>query len=332
MKPRYVSVVLLLITTCCLEAEANLGKKSVNSFPPEALLSTGHYHTTCPDAEAIINQKVTAWFKKDPTLAPAIIPLHFHDCAVRGCDASILLNHTNGERATHESRTLRGFQVIDDIKAEVERKCPKTVSCADILTAAARDATILAGGPFWEVPFGRKDGRISIAREASLVPQGHENITALLHFFQELGLDILDLVSLSGSHTIGRSTCNSFMNRVYNFNGTGKPDPSLNVYYLKMLKRRCKRETDLVHLDAITPRTFDNVYYTNLLRKVGLLSTDQLLYSDSRTGPFVQAFATQPFLFSSQFAASMVKLGNVHVLTRPHEGEIRTNCNYVNPV
>ncbi|KAK4285612.1 hypothetical protein QN277_002288 [Acacia crassicarpa] len=327
-----VSVILLLFTTRYLEAEANVSKKSVNFLTPEALLSADHYHTTCPDAEAIINQKVTAWVQKDPTLAPSIIRLHFHDCAVRGCDASILLNSANSERAANESRTLRGFQVIDDIKAEVERRCPKTVSCADILTAAARDATILAGGPFWEVPFGRKDGRISIAREASLVPQGHENITTLLDFFTELGLDILDLVSLSGAHTIGRSTCKSFMNRVYNFNGTAKPDPSLNMYYLEILKRRCKREMDLVHLDVISPRTFDNVYYTNLVRKVGLLSTDQLLYSDSRTGPFVQAFATQPFLLSSQFAASMVKLGNVHVLSRPHEGEIRTNCNYVNPV
>ncbi|KAF7822469.1 peroxidase 7-like [Senna tora] len=310
-----------------LTLEENLGKKSA-----EALLSNTHYNTTCPDAEAIINQKVAAWVKKDPTLAPSIIRLHFHDCVVRGCDASILLNYPNSERAAYESRSLRGFQVIDDIKTEVEKKCPRTVSCADILTAAARDATILAGGPFWEVPLGRRDGRVSIAREASLVPHGHENITALVGLFQELGLDILDLVTLSGSHTIGRSTCHSFMDRLYNFNGTGKPDPSLNIYYLKMLRRRCQGELDLVHLDVISPRIFDNVYYTNLKRKVGLLSTDQSLFSDARTGPFVEAFATQPFLFTSQFAVSMVKLGNVHVLTRPNQGEIRANCNYVNPL
>lgn len=88
----------------------------------------------------------------------------------------------------------------------------------------------------------------------------------------------------------------------------------------------------MVHLDVITPRTFDNVYFTNLKRKVGLLSTDQSLFSDARTAPFVEAFATQPFLFTSQFAVSMVKLGNVHVLTTPNEGEIRANCNYVNPL
>lgn len=96
--------------------------------------------------------------------------------------------------------------------------------------------------------------------------------------------------------------------------------------------KRCKRVMDLVHLDVITPRTFDTTYYTNLMRKVGLLSTDQSLFSDARTAPFVEAFATQPFLFTSQFSVSMVKLGNVHVLTRPNEGEIRVNCNYVNTV
>lgn len=251
---------------------------------------------------------------------------------MQGCDASILLNHIGSERTAFESRTLRGFQLIDDIKSELEKNCPKTVSCADILTAAARDATILAGGPFWEVPFGRKDGKISLTKEANLVPQGHENITSLLQFFQQRGLDMLDLVTLSGSHTIGRSTCYSFMDRLYNFNGTKKPDPSLNIYYLNLLRKRCKGVMDLVHLDVITPRSFDTTYYTNLKRKVGLLSTDQLLYSDVRTAPFVEALATQPFLFDSQFSVSMVKLGNVQVLTRPNEGEIRVNCNYVNAV
>ncbi|CAL5199608.1 unnamed protein product [Lathyrus oleraceus] len=335
MKFHYLSLFLFVFI---LELSTNIygvssPKKSVKPLlPAEALLSISHYHSTCPDAEGVISQKVAAWVNKDPTLAPAIIRLHFHDCAVRGCDASVLLNHKGSERTAFESRTLRGFGMIDEIKTELEKRCPRTVSCADILTAAARDATILAGGPFWEVPFGRKDGRISLTKEANLVPQGHENITGLLAFFQERGLDMLDLVTLSGSHTIGRSTCYSIMNRIYNFNGTGKPDPSLSVYYLKLLRKRCKKDLDLVHLDVITPRTFDTTYYKNLVRKVGLLSTDQLLFSDARTGPFVEAFATQPFLFDSQFSVSMVKLGNVQVLTRPNEGEIRVNCNYVNHV
>ncbi|KAK9269376.1 hypothetical protein L1049_001148 [Liquidambar formosana] len=298
---------------------------------PADYLSFTYYLNTCPDLEGIIQSKVQAWIKKDYTLAASIIRLHFHDCAVRGCDASILLNHTGSERTAEVSKTLRGFQVIDEIKAEVEKRCPKTVSCADILTAAARDATVIAGGPFWEVPFGRKDGRISISKEANIVPDGHENVTALIELFQSKGLNILDLVILSGSHTIGRCTCSSIQYRLNNFNGTGKADPSIDMKYLNLLKRNCRRELNYVNLDATTPRTFDSIYYTNLQKKMGLLSTDQLLYSDARTSPFVAALASQPSLFFNQFAASMVKLGNVQVLTGPKEGEIRQNCNFVNP-
>lgn len=88
--------------------------------------------------------------------------------------------------------------MIDDIKAEVEKKCPKIVSCADILTAAARDATVQVGGPYWAVPYGRKDGRVSIAKETEMVPMGHEDITSLLENFQSQGLNVVDLVVLSG--------------------------------------------------------------------------------------------------------------------------------------
>ncbi|KAM0952166.1 putative peroxidase [Dioscorea sansibarensis] len=294
-------------------------------------LSFTHYAKTCPTMEAVVHNKVGQWIERDTTLAPAIIRLHFHDCAIRGCDASILLNHTGSERRAKASKTLRGFNVINDIKQELERRCPKTVSCADILTSAARDATLKVGGPFWEVPYGRKDGRVSKAKEAELVPMGHENITHLIDFFQTRGLNPLDLVVLSGSHTIGRSTCSSFQNRLYNFTSKGKPDPTIDPKYLKFLKKKCRGSTKskYVHLDATTPTKFDAVYYENLERRMGLLSTDQLLNSDMRTAPIVAALASQPMLFSQQFAVSMVNLGNVQVLTG-NRGEIRTNCNFVN--
>ncbi|XP_059633685.1 peroxidase 7 [Cornus florida] len=298
--------------------------------PLDNILSFSHYYKSCPDVERIISRKVNEWIKKDYTLAASLIRLHFHDCAIRGCDASILLNHDGSERMANVSRSLRGFEVIDDIKQELERKCPKMVSCADILTAATRDATVAVGGPFWMVPFGRRDGRVSLAKEAETVPMGREKITELIEFFQSKGLNILDLVVLSGSHTIGRSTCGSVQYRLYNFNGTGKPDPSIDVQYLNFLRRKCRWASEYVELDATTPKKFDNVYYTNLQKKMGLLSTDQMLYSDSRTSPLVAAMASQPSIFQSQFAVSMVKLGNIQDLSSEDEGEIRVNCNYKN--
>ncbi|CBI27386.3 unnamed protein product, partial [Vitis vinifera] len=303
-----------------------LENPSLNEMLPG--LSFSYYRQTCPDLEAIINRKVKEWIDKDYTLAASLIRLHFHDCAVKGCDASILLDHPGSERWADASKTLRGFQVIDDIKAEVERKCPKTVSCADILTAAARDATILI--PFWMVPYGRKDGRVSIDKEAQTVPMGRENVTALLEFFQSKGLNVLDLVVLSGAHTIGRTTCGAMQHRLYDFHGTGEPDPSISPKYLKFLRRKCRWASEYVDLDAITPRTFDVMYYKNLQHNMGLLATDQMLGSDSRTSDLVATLVSKPSIFYSQFALSMEKLGNTQVLTG-EDGEIRVNCNFVNP-
>ncbi|MQM21190.1 hypothetical protein Taro_054224 [Colocasia esculenta] len=296
----------------------------------EDFLFFDHYAKTCPKMESIVHNRVSYWVKQDPTLGPALLRLHFHDCAVKGCDASILLNHPGSERAAKASQSLRGFQVIDDIKAEVERQCPGVVSCADILTAAARDATVKIGGPFWDVQYGRKDGLVSLAKDAETVPMGKESITDLIEFFQARGMNLLDLVILSGAHTIGRSTCGSVQHRVYNFTGTGKPDPSVNGKYLNYLRRKCRWASEYVQLDATTPTKFDGAYYGNLERQMGLLSTDQLLHSDSRTSPVVATLVSQPYLFYQQFAVSMVNLGNVQVLTGDDEGEIRSNCNFVN--
>lgn len=55
----------------------------------------------------------------------------------------MLLNSTDNNTAEKDAipnLTLAGFNVIDDIKNAVEAIYPKTVSCADILALAARDA------------------------------------------------------------------------------------------------------------------------------------------------------------------------------------------------
>jgi peroxidase len=62
---------------------------------------------------------------------------------ISGCGGSVLLNSTGNNTAEKDvipNLTLAGFDFIDDIKNAAEEKCAKTVSCADILALAARDA------------------------------------------------------------------------------------------------------------------------------------------------------------------------------------------------
>lgn len=61
----------------------------------------------------------------------------------QGCDASILLDSTDGNPSEKESPpnlTVEGYDLIDKIKTRLEDMCNATVSCADIVALAARDA------------------------------------------------------------------------------------------------------------------------------------------------------------------------------------------------
>lgn len=49
-----------------------------------------------------------------------------------------------GEKlALSNINSLRSFEVIDQVKEALEKSCPETVSCADIIIMASRDAVAL---------------------------------------------------------------------------------------------------------------------------------------------------------------------------------------------
>ena len=143
-----------------------------------------------------------------------------------------------------------------------------------------------------------------------------------------------------GGHTIGDAHCAAFRARLYNFSGTGQPDPTLSTEYLVQLQSICPSTNPdpntLTDFDLTTPDTFDNKYYTNLINNEGLLQSDQELYStDSSVNgatdaiALVKTYSANNNAFLHAFARSMINIGNISPLTG-NEGEIRLNCRKVN--
>lgn len=137
----------------------------------------------------------------------------------------------------------------------------------------------------------------------------------------------------AGGHTIGFAQCFTFKPRLFNFGGSGGPDPSLDSSMLQSLQTACPNQgssdTNLVPLDSTTTNKFDNIYYKNLVNNSGLLQSDQALMGDNTTAAMVAYYSKFPYLFSKDFGASMVKMANIGVLTGQN-GEIRKNCRVVN--
>ena len=71
---------------------------------------------------------------------------------LQGCDASIMLDNSpsiDSEKFSFvNNNSIRGFEVIDGAKAQVESICPGVVSCADIAAVAARDASVAVSNTF----------------------------------------------------------------------------------------------------------------------------------------------------------------------------------------
>ncbi|KAG2595376.1 hypothetical protein PVAP13_5KG069700 [Panicum virgatum] len=175
-----------------------------SSFVHSQGLQIGFYDSYCPDAEDIVRSTVEQYYVKDATIAPALLRLHFHDCFVQGCDASVLISGASSERSAPQNFGLRGFEVIDDAKSQLEAVCPGVVSCADILALAARDTVDLTGGPSWSVPLGRRDGRISLASGANALPSPADPVSVQRQKFADQGLSDHDLVTYRYDCSSGR--------------------------------------------------------------------------------------------------------------------------------
>ncbi|XP_074587670.1 peroxidase 11 [Curcuma longa] len=302
-------------------------------------LSLSYYSKTCPTVQDIVRLETDCAVKANPRNAAFIIRLHFHDCFVQGCDGSVLLDDTAsliGEKhADQNVNSLQGFELVDKLKEKVEAECPGVVSCADLLALAARDATLLVGGPYWDVPVGRLDSKTaSVDLANSDIPSPRQNLAALVAKFLEKGLSVTDMVALVGSHTVGMSRCVNFRDRIYggDFHLTSKGEPAAQAHLAK-LKEVCPAEggdDNVAGMDYYSPSVFDNAFFETLLQGSGVLNSDQEMYSSLlsfQTSHIVDKYWADPAAFFKDFADGMVKMGNI---TNPEGGEVRKNCRFIN--
>ncbi|KAJ9566555.1 hypothetical protein OSB04_002521 [Centaurea solstitialis] len=300
-------------------------------------LKVGFYKKSCPKAEDIVYKVISDVMAVAPSLSGPLLRLHFHDCFIRGCDGSILLDSPTKqtEKYSAPNLSLRGFNIIDRVKLAIEEACPGVVSCADIAAIVARDVTVATKGPYWEVETGRRDGNVSLIAEPSTPPTGlppfFSNINMLKQSFAQRGLNVKDLVVLSGGHTIGTAGCSSFNARLYNFTGKGDMDPTMDPNYIARLKLKCKLgdQTTLAELDPGSVRTFDDSYFKLVNKRRGLLQSDAALLDDPETRAYMVQATSHGSTFFKDFGVAMVKMGRIGVLTGS-QGEVRKVCTKTN--
>ncbi|CAL0322835.1 unnamed protein product [Lupinus luteus] len=288
-------------------------------------MRVGFYSSSCPRAEDIIRQVVQKHFNQDRSITGGLLRMHFHDCFVKGCDASILIDSTKGkpsEKTASPNLTVRGYKMIDDIKRSLEQACPSTVSCADIITLATRDAVAMAGGPRYNIATGRRDGLVSNPSDADKLPGPNSHVSDAMEIFTLNGMTLNEMVTLLGAHTVGFTHCNFFSDRLN--------DTNLDIDLAAKLKKTCaKNNASPVFLDQSTPFVFDNQFYKQILLKRGVLFIDSQLALDPSSRGLVSTFASNGDNFQQRFADAMIKMGNIGVLVN-NDGEIRNNCRVFN--
>ncbi|PHT54216.1 Lignin-forming anionic peroxidase [Capsicum baccatum] len=248
-----------------------------------AQLSATFYDDTCPDAFNTIRATIRQAISEELRMAASLILLHFHDCFV-----------LSEKTAVPNLGSARGFGIIEDVKREVEESCPGVVSCADILAVTTRDASVAesshnffsVGGPSWMVKLERRDSTSANKTLANTdIPGPFDSLDKLISRFANKGLSTRDMVALSGFMAMEQTS----------------------MLILQALD--CPPEGENENLAHI-----DNNYFKNLVDKKSLLQSDQVLFNGGSTDSIVSEYCNSPRAFSSDFAAAMIKMGDINPL------------------
>ncbi|KAI3969920.1 hypothetical protein MKX01_038388 [Papaver californicum] len=294
------------------------------------------YQYSCPQANDIVMSVLHKAIAKQPRIAASLLRLHFHDCFAQGCDASVLLDDSSTIASEKNSipnkNSLRGYEVIDEIKAQLEAACPQILLRGLYCTCCKG---LHCTGKLHDIQ-SQKDSRTArLSASNNNIPPPNSTLQNLITLFRRQGFDKQDLVALSGSHTIGVARYVSFRQRPYNQNGNNQPDENLERNYLYNLRSVFPKsgiDNVISPLDFTSPTNFDNTYFKLILYGRGLLNSDEVLLTgnagDTQTMTLVKSYAEDEGLFFNHFA-SMVKWGSISPLIC-NNGEVRKNCRLIN--
>jgi peroxidase len=152
--------------------------------------------------------------------------------------------------------------------------------------------------------------------------------------FANKSLSQADMVNLLGAHTVGVAQCHFFVDRLYNFLGTGLPDPDLDPTYGDYLRKICPDTTNSsdpssltnVALDFKSEFKWDLSYFRNVKQRRGLLRIDDELGTDPATSSHFTQIGSSNLLFNKEFIDSLTKMSQIGVITDPALGNIREVC------
>ncbi|KAG6408396.1 hypothetical protein SASPL_131407 [Salvia splendens] len=307
------------------------------TLPPESRALQRHFYkklNKCANVEPFVRHQVSLWWNREKNITAKLLKLVYADCMVNGCDASILLDGPHTEKTSAKNSGLDGFLLIDKIKKVLEIRCPRAVSCADILHLATRDALYFVRGRTLISSLLRQkrwNGIESIMGGSPLAGHLHRSRN---HLLQIEGLDDMDYATLLGAHTMGKTHCANLNDRLYNFNKTRKPDPSIAKSQLDELRKQCPKTLKKGQKDPTMFLTddqyrFSNKYYSNLVSNKAVLKVDQDLLQSYNTSELAHEYAAMFQHLKQQFSLSISRLGGLKVLTG-NQGEIRLNCRFTN--
>uniref|UniRef100_N1R2E1 Peroxidase 2 n=1 Tax=Aegilops tauschii TaxID=37682 RepID=N1R2E1_AEGTA len=235
-----------------------------------------------------------------------LIRLVFHDCFVRGCDGSVLLDSTpknttsdapltlagKTEKASPNNGGLRGLEVIDAIRLRLAEK----------------------GGRA-----GRKDGVVSSAEDPGKhLPNPTDNFQQLLQSFMAKGFNLVELVALSGAHSVGVAnlTPGAAPNNVRDFDDSNR----------KLAGYQANGVVDLTAVGYL-----DNSYYNANFQNMVLFNSDWELTTNETAKLHMTSYKEKASLWNTAFADAMTKLSKMVESKDPlYEIGSRRTCNVTN--